>query len=177
MPESYLHKYAKVVLCGWIRKKIRIGSRYKGLNGFDLDVDFDWCLKNGPKGMCNVYQEYPVCLDVETKNIIGLKSRDWEKWAHTYDVKLLSRSGIPLTKELKQFTKEKKIKILNVFDVAVVSKEGLHSVYEILKTHAASDEKVEWLKSYGIKGYEIDASWIMDRVQPPFKVEIKRVLA
>ena len=53
--ESYLHKYAKVVLCAWLRKKIRIGATFKGLNNIPISLESP---KQSP--MYNVYPEYPV---------------------------------------------------------------------------------------------------------------------
>ena len=34
--ESYMHKYAKTVLASWLRKKLRIGEKYKGLENIPL---------------------------------------------------------------------------------------------------------------------------------------------
>jgi len=61
--ESYMHKYAKMVLASWLRKKIRIGEKYKGLDNISLPI-------KGKSPMYNVYVEYPVCCLKNNPTII-----------------------------------------------------------------------------------------------------------
>jgi hypothetical protein len=57
MPESYMHKYAKTVLASWLRKKIRIGEKFKGMCNIPLKLG-----DKRPPCM-DIYIEYPVCMD------------------------------------------------------------------------------------------------------------------
>lgn len=105
--ESYLHRYAKITLAGWFRKRIRIGEMYKGLNNIDLVLDWEWCQTKTPKGTCGVYMEYPVCKDIKTKKIIGLTEGSWGRWLKKNELSVSSKTDIPTLYELNEWSKSK----------------------------------------------------------------------
>ncbi len=174
MPESYLHRYAKIVLSGWYRKYIRIGKDFKGLNGISLDLDWDYCKNFTPKGMYGVYLEWPICIDKKTKETIGLTLNSWKDWLSTNKIDVVSKTYVPNLKELKELSK--KLKVLHIFDIVIIDKCGLKYVFEVCHKNPCDDSKIEWLKDHKINGYEFDANWIMSLVQSPFNVDIKRIL-
>lgn len=176
MPESYLHRYSKIVLASWLRKQIRIGEKFKGLNGFELILDWDFCKKCTDKGLYSVYLEYPVCIDTKTKQTIGLTLESWRQWLTDNNINVSAKCGIPNPFELKDIAKKASLKLLHIFDVVIIDTEGLKYVFEICHKHECDNSKIEWIKNNNIYGFELDATWIMERVESPYNVEIKRTL-
>jgi hypothetical protein len=187
--ESYMHKYAKVVLAGWLRKKVRIGEKFKGLDNIILT------LSNTPKTspMCNVYSEYPICKD-KNGNIIGLSMNDesqiqsqtqsqiqsqtqiqhpWEKWLHDNKRKVSAKHNVPTSYELKEYVDSKELSILHIFDLVYINPntKSVESVFEIMHKHLVTEYKKKFIEENKLKGYEISAEWIMNKVQSPFHVE------
>jgi len=180
--ESYMHKYAKTVLAGWLRKKIRIGENYKGLDNIPL------CLL--PEGggekypMCNIYVEYPICKDKDG-NVIGLtmnadkgdfdKSHihPWEQWLKKYNRKFSAKHNVPSSFELKPYIDSGELTVLHIFDlIAIDPKKGcVDSVFEICHKHPVTPYKKKFIEDNGLKGYEISAEWIMNKVKSPFHVD------
>lgn len=174
MPESYLHRYSKIVLSSWYRKYIRVGKTFKGMNGINLNIDWDYCKNSTPKGTFGVFQEWPVCMDKKSKKTIGLTLESWKEWLTENSFKVVSKTNLPNLKELKDLFK--KLKVLHLFDVAIVDNTGLKCVLEVCHKNPCDDSKIEWLKLNNIPGYEFDANWIMSLVQSPFNLDIKRTL-
>jgi len=170
--ESYLHKYAKVVVCSWLRKKIRIGSNFKGLNNVELSLESK---KEGP--MFNVYPEYPVCKcktsTLEKVAIVGLDVM-WDKWLkdNGIDDKVKSRTRIPTIYELKDMSD--KLEIITVFDIGVIDESKLKYVFEIEHTHACELKKIKFIEDNGLFGYELSAQKVMEQVKLPFMLPINR---
>ena len=98
--ESYLHRYGKKVVASWLRKKIRIGSNFKGLSNLKMDLDFKELQQEKP--MLGVYEEYPVCKDLKTNQKVGIDIK-WDKWLtnNNLDSGVKSRTRIPTLYELK----------------------------------------------------------------------------
>lgn len=178
--ESYMHKYAKTVLASWLRKKIRIGEKYKGLENVPLK-----CSKKRPPSL-DVYLEYPVCLDKQTKDIVGIVGSScgtltpgkdtgecliWAEWLKKQGKKVRSKNGVPSVWEIKD-TFKKELKILAVFDIGVIDNGKLYSVFEVRHKHAIDDKKWAFIKEHSLECYEIDATWIMEKVKPPFSVQL-----
>lgn len=168
--ESYMHKYAKTVLASWLRQKVRVGEKYKGLENIPLPV-------KGKSPMFNVYVEYPVCsFNDELVGVTGNTDSDhpWISWLNKNGKKAKAKHGVPSSFELKDWEKAGcKLKILHVFDVAVIDPETgcLHSVYEIQHKHPVTEYKKKFLEDNDIDGFEISAEWIMNKVKAPFTVE------
>ena len=172
--ESYMHKYAKVVLATWLRKKIKVGANYKGLDNIPLPIE----QKISP--MFNIYVEYPICKDKDG-NIIGLTMlgdhngeyiHPWEQWLKNNNKKVGAKHNIPTNYELKGF-EEDGIKILHIFDlVSMDSVKGrVESVFEIRHKHPVTEYKKKFIEESGLKGYEISAEWIMNKVKSPFSLD------
>lgn len=178
MPESYLHRYSKIVLASWLRKHIRIGKNFKGLKGFNLDLDWAFCKNCTHKGMYSVYMEYPICKDLETNEVIGKSPDSWKNWLTKNCIGVSSKSGLPNVFEIKSLIEGKhpKLKILHTFDVVIIDKDGLKYVFEICHKHGCENKKIKWLEDNDVIGYELEAQWIMERVDCPYNVEIKRRL-
>lgn len=176
--ESYMHKYAKVVLAGWLRKKVRIGEKFKGLDNIQLTLS-DTPSK---KPMCNVYTEYPICKD-KNGNIIGLKIQNtntqnknehpWDEWLKNNNRKVSAKHNVPTSYELKQYVDSKELTILHIFDLVYINPitKSVESVFEIMHKHPVTEYKKKFIEEYNLKGYEISAEWIMNKVQSPFHVE------
>ena len=171
--ESYLHKYAKVVVCSWLRKKIRIGEKFKGLNNIPLNLKLP---KSSP--MYSVYPEYPVCKSLLTAKdegpiIVGLDVM-WDKWLtdNGLDDKIKSKSRIPTIYELKELTD--KLETVTVFDIGIVDEGKLKYVFEIEHTHACTTRKIKFITENKIIGYELPAQKVMEQVKLPYTVPINR---
>ena len=166
--ESYLHRYAKIVMCGWLRKKIRIGSKFKGLSNIPLELE-----THGEKPLFNVYSEYPVCKDKDGI-LIGLDC-GWEEWLKKHDKldDVKSKYHIPTLWELKNNFKE--LKVLYIFDIAVIDKHRTNRVkyvIEIQHKHSCTTKKINFIKEHTIIGYEISAQKIMEQVKLPYSISI-----
>lgn len=169
--ESYMHKYAKTVLAGWLRTKISKG--WKSLNNIELPDDLP---KNKP--CFSVYLEYPVCMDPKTKELVGLsceknssKSTGCNVWKTEFDkrnIKPIKKNYIPIYKDIEKLG----LKFLQVFDVAVVSDEKIVAIFEIKHKHAMTKSKINFVKKHSIPTYEVCATWIMERVKIPYQLEI-----
>lgn len=165
--ESYLHRYAKVTLSSWLRKKIRIGPNFKGLNNIDLSGASSGLSKLSP--MYGVYTEYPVCSD-GSDQIIGL-TITWSEWLTKNNITVNNKTNIPTVYDIKQFDKKLKVKLLYVFDVAIVDSVGIKYVFEIEHKNPSTPEKVQFLLDRKIIGYEISAQKIMEQVKLPYNIE------
>jgi hypothetical protein len=166
--ESYLHKYAKVVVSSWLRKKIRIGKKFKGMSNLKLDLDYEELKKQKP--MLGVYMEYPVCKDMKTKKKIGIDIM-WNKWLvdNNLDSKVKSKSRIPTSYELKDI--ESYAKVVGVFDIGIITNNKLKYVIEIEHKHPTTPKKIKFIQDNNIKGYEISAQKVMEQVQCPFTID------
>lgn len=162
--ESYMHKYAKIVLASWLRKKIKIGEKYKGFPSVDMTSLGIFPNNRGTKPMWNVWLEYPVCQ--YQNKVIGLDGQ-WKKYLDQNKLKVNSRHNIPTRYEVSKMD----ITGLYFFDVAIVDEEGIKAVFEVRHKHDMTPDKIAWLEKYKIPYYEIDATWIMSRVKPPFVLE------
>lgn len=177
--ESYMHKYAKIVLASWLRKKIRVGQSYKGLDNFPVPN------VKAKSPMYDVYLEYPICKDT-SGNIVGLSyvnnensntsnkqiaCHPWEQWLKDNKKSVSAKHMIPSSFELKKW--ESELTILHIFDVAIVNSETcqLHSVYEVQHKHPVTEYKKKFIQNNNFKCYEISAEWIMNKVKPPFHVD------
>ena len=172
--ESYMHKYAKVVFASWLRKKVKIGASYKGLDNIPLPVE----QKISP--MFNIYVEYPVCKDKDG-NVIGISlvgedtgeyQHPWEQWLKTNNKKVTAKHNIPTSYELKGFEEDGLI-VMHIFDLVSINptKKSLESVFEIRHQHAVTQHKKQFIEKNGLRGYEISAEWIMNKVKSPFHVD------
>lgn len=171
--ESYMHKYAKVVLSTWLRKKIRIGESYKGLCNVPLP-------NKGISPMFNTYVEYPICKD-KNNAIIGIQplgvnnGHSWSEWLKTNGKKVSQKHNIPTSFELKQW--ENELTPLHIFDIAVLDSENkIHSVFEIQHQHPVTEHKKRFLLDNKIKCYEISAEWVMNKVKSPFSIECIQII-
>lgn len=176
--ESYLHKYAKVVVCSWLRKKIRIGEKFKGLNNISLSLKLP---KESP--MYGVYPEYPVCksllkadgceASINTNQIVGLDIM-WDKWLkdNGLDAKVKSRTRIPTLYELKDMTQH--LEVITIFDIGLVDEGKLKYIFEIEHTHACTAKKIKFIEENNLIGYELSAQKVMEQVKLPFTIAINR---
>lgn len=167
--ESYLHKYAKVVVCSWLRKKIRLGKNFKGLNNLDI------CLIDDAKSpMFNVFDEYPVCMcsDIDDNVIIGVDVL-WDVWLQENNLldKIKSRNKIPTKFELDQL--KDKLKCITIFDIGIIDQGKLKYVIEIKHTHPCTPKKIKFIKEHNLIGYELDAQKIMEQVKLPYTAPIE----
>lgn len=162
--ESYLHKYAKIVVASWLRRKIKIGKNFKGLSNIFLELESP---KERP--MFNVYMEFPVCKDT-TGIFIGLDCewRDWlTKQGKMDNVK--SKSKIPTLYELKENFKD--LKVMSIYDIGIVDKKRLKYVFEIEHKHSCSPKKIKFIKDNDLIGFEISAQKVMEQVKLPYAIE------
>ena len=169
--ESYLHKYSKVVVCAWLRKKIKIGTtKFKGLNNIPLELVSP---KNAP--MFNVYPEYPVCKskDKSNTNIVGLDIM-WKDWLtqNNLDSKVQSKSRIPTIYDLKNMTD--RLEVLTIFDIGVVDDNKLKYIFEIEHTHACTPKKIKFINEHNLIGYELSAQKVMEQVKLPYCIEVNK---
>lgn len=163
--ESYLHKYAKIVVAAWLRKKIRLGSTFQGLNNIPIAI-------NTPIGtpMYNVYTEYPVCLDKNDNSIVGLQC-SWTDWLDKNNVQVHGKHNVPTFKELKDEHLKDKLKILYVFDIGIVDDGKLKYIFEIEHTSPCTDDKIKFINDNKIIAYELSAQKIMEQVKLPYCFE------
>ena len=171
--ESYLHKYSKIVMCAWLRKKIKIGTtKFKGLNNIPLDLKSP---KKGP--MFNVYPEYPVCKNkgpnVEDTSVIGLNVM-WDEWLTNNNLndKVKSKSRIPTVYELKDLSDI--VEVITIFDIGVVDDGKLKYIFEIEHTHACTPRKIKFINEHELIGYEISAQKVIEQVKLPYCIDINR---
>lgn len=168
--ESYLHKYAKIVVCAWLRKKIRIGAKFKGLNNIPLDLELP---KKSP--MFSVYPEFPVCKSISDGKLVGIDI-EWIEWLTQNNLQTLikSKSKIPTVYELKEHKElETKLKLVSVFDIGIVDKGSLKYIFEIEHTHPSTPKKIKFIKEHKIIGYEISAQKVMEKVKLPYAIDIE----
>ncbi len=151
--ESGLHYYAKIVMSSWLRKMAGIKD-FKGLNNINFT-----CATKSPGPMYGVYTEYPVCLEKNTKKIIGLEMT-WDEYCKINDWKAKAKHGIPSKYELKpaydRFT------ILHIFDVVVMDGTKLAYIFEIKHTHAMDAKKIKFIEKYQIPTFEVSAQWVLE---------------
>jgi hypothetical protein len=185
--ESYLHKYAKIVVCSWLRTKIRIGEKFKGLDNIKLSLKLP---KQSP--MYSVYSEYPVCkslikpennnvnnidnienIDNNISTIIGLDVM-WDVWLTNNNLndKVKSKTRIPTIYELKDIAD--KLEIITVFDIGIVDESKLKYVFEIEHTHASTARKIKFIEDNNLIGYELSAQKVMEQVKLPFNIPINK---
>jgi hypothetical protein len=168
--ESYLHKYSKVVVCAWLRKKIKIGEKFKGLSNIPLRLASP---KQSP--MYNVYQEYPVCkslIEDEKSKIVGIDVL-WEDWVRDNDLKkyVKSRFSIPTVYELKEL--KDKIELITVFDIGVIDNGTLKYIFELEHTHPCTAKKIKFINDHKLIGYELSAQKVMEQVKLPYAIDIR----
>lgn len=164
--ESYLHKYAKIVVASWLRRKIRIGTKFKGLNNIPLELELP---KKSP--MFGVYTEFPVCKTLDDGKLIGLHIK-WEEWLNDNGLlsKIKSKTKIPTIYELKDLSD--KLKIMSIFDIGIVDKGELKYIFEIEHTHACTPRKIKFINKHKIIGYELSAQKVMEQVKLPYAIDI-----
>lgn len=167
--ESYMHKYAKIVLAGWLRKKVRVGETYKGLDNIPIPV------QKGTSPMFSVYMEYPICKDKQG-NIIGMEntkkdSNPWDQWLKANGKKVAAKHNIPTNYELKEW--ENELTILHIFDIVMIdpASRKVHSIFEIMHQHEITDNKKKFIQENQVPCYEISAEWIMNKVKSPFHID------
>lgn len=170
--ESYLHKYAKIVVASWLRKKIRIGPKFKGLNNIPLELELP---KKSP--MYGVYTEFPICksfIDPNNPIIVGIDIT-WDQYIDKYDLQsnIKSKTKIPTVYELKDLVSDNKLKILSIFDVGIVDKGKLKYIFEIEHTHACTPKKIKFIHKHKLIGYELRAQKVMEQVKLPYAIDIK----
>ena len=174
--ETYLHKYSKQVLCKWLRKRMYVGDKFKGMKNIPLELTFP-----KTKPMMDVYEEYPVCYDKETKQLVGLRCVEegnrgvdcciWKEWFDTNPkFKTKSKSFIPSYYELQKW--KDRLVINFIFDVGVVDDGELKYIFEVMHTNPINNAKENFLKKYKIKTYELSAKWIMDQTKMPYEFDI-----
>lgn len=156
--ESYAHKFAKQTLADWFKEKWLINRDKNIPNSYFI---FDWN-PNISDGNHGVYFEYPVIertLSSGQKEILGL-SPVWDQ--------------IP---DLTALTADKQI--MSVFDIVVCDSDRVRYAFEINHKHPCSTRKIKLLKEfsqkYGLEVYEIDASWILNQVKRPNKLEMLKL--
>lgn len=164
--ESYLHKYAKIVVASWLRKKIRIGPKFKGLSNIPLELEFP-----KKKPMYNVYTEFPVCKSLIDDKIIGIDV-EWDKYIDEHDLQsnVRSKTKIPTIYELKDMND--KFKLLSIFDIGIVDKGKLKYIFEIEHTHACTPRKIKFINNHKLIGYELSAQKVMEQVKLPYAIDI-----
>jgi hypothetical protein len=172
-----MHKYAKIVLASWLRKKIRIGEKFKGLCNIPLKFG-----EKRPPCM-DVYIEYPVCMDKSTNQLVGLKWKNvattknngcclaWNEWLQNNKLTVQNKNGVPTNYELNEGQFKEKLKIVTIFDIGAVYKGELYAVFEVCHTHPIDDKKKQFIINNRLTAYEISAEWIMNKVQSPYEVE------
>lgn len=163
MSESYMHRFAKQTLAGWVRGRIRIGENFKGLQPLTKIISIG---TEAP--MFGVYEEFPV-----TKEGIGLSvnretypdaKHGWETVGSRFKLK----HNIPLKKELDAL----QIKPKYFFDIGIVNPEGrLYCVLEVCHKHSIRDDKIQWLKDHNIEWVEFSAEWILNQCHSPFSIQ------
>lgn len=167
-PESYKHLMAKEVLARWFRAASTFDD-YVQIPPADFRAN-----RHGP--YYGVWVEYPVALDRDGE-LIGVGACDrqiWDEWGLDYEdrvptyAELMARKLIPYV----------------VFDVACTHKGGLRCAFEVVHKSPVSAEKLEKLKRIKAESgdwgdffvYEIEAEWILTRVQPPDRLECRQII-
>ena len=68
-------------------------------------------------------------------------------------------------------------KVVAILDIAVPHKGSICQGIEICHKNPVSDEKVQKLKEMGLNSLvEIDADWVLNQVEIPKEIKIKRKL-
>jgi hypothetical protein len=154
--ESGLHYYSKIVMASWLRKMAGARKNFKGLNNINFK-----CESKAPGPMFGVYTEYPVCLDKNTKQIVGLDTT-WDNYCKTNSWKAKAKHGIPSKYELKNASD--RFIILHIFDVIVMDGDKLAYIFEIKHTHAMDTKKIKFIQKHQIPTFEVSAQWVLERV-------------
>lgn len=152
--ESYLHRYAKTVVYGWLKKKYTNDKQ-----GWILS---DLLPMDANPAKYELFMEYPI-IHYKSKSY-GLKN---EYAVLNKNNDIFKGSGkIPTKRSITKFTKFEFL-----FDLAVIRDGNLYAVFEIMNTCPSSPEKIKFLKDNGIKCFEIDAGCIMKMCRPPKKID------
>lgn len=145
--ESYAHKFAKETVASWFREK------WDQPSGRGSYFTFDW-QPDPSDGQHGIKLEYPILsrsMADGTKEILGI-STVWDKYP---DLDCLAA----------------KMQVEAVLDIGICSNGKLVYGIEIVHKHPCSAKKLLFLKQmqlkYGLKVYEVNASWILDQVRRP----------
>jgi hypothetical protein len=175
--ESYLHKFAKQTVATWIRGRVKVGAKFKGLQPMGDAIPFGM---EAP--MCGVYEEYPILRDRTGLQRVCCQSDDvadadrcnhltgWHCYVHSNPGKLTipHKHGIPT---LKALSEAKMPAAECVFDVGVIDTTGkLCCVVEICHTNPMNAKKIKWLTDNNVTWYEISAEWVMKQIRSPYSV-------
>lgn len=156
--ESYAHRYAKETLAAWFREKWIINRENGYPNSYFI---FDWSPDNDD-GDHGIKMEYPI-LKRKLKNgeeeILGVSS----VW-----------SSYPIVPENSE-----ELRVEAILDIGVCSKGKLVYGFEIVHKHPCTPKKIVFLKElhkkYGLRVYEINASWILDQIRRPSRLDMLEI--
>jgi len=165
--ESYKHKSAKKVFIDWCEKKKYDGEYINFNTNFTQDgnpVDISW-----RSNWAGVVEEYPIVID-EKKRINSVNSNIMEDHLLGGDAQ---ECVVPTFEQLKK----KGIYPIAIVDLVPIHKGSPSYFIEICHKNPVSSEKVKKLEEAGVVNLiEIDADWILNQVNVPDKLNIKRWL-
>jgi len=163
--ESYKHKCAKEVFKSWCDEVGHFKTNY--------DIDLSWTSNRDE----NAWLEYPI-IESANWNSINLLLDETE-YGFDEEGNLINRDseGRFIPPSFDECVKNNDIPI-SIIDVVLPCKGMIEYCIEICHKNPVSDKKLEKLKK--VKGLynliEIDADWILEQIEIPKVLEIKRWL-
>ena len=163
--ESYMHKCAKEVLKKWFDDSKSKNAGYKGIG----DIVFR------PNRDSGVWLEYPI---LDFGNGISSLSQNWDEIVSPEYAGGISE----FVPTYKQCVERYKIAPIAIIDIVCTHKGAPSYGIEICHKNAVSEEKIQKIidlneqRNFGFKLIEINASWILSQIEPPSKLEYKRLM-
>ena len=163
--ESYMHKCAKEVLKKWFDDSKSKNAGYKGIG----DIVFR------PNRDSGVWLEYPI---LDFGDGISSLSQNWDEIVSPEYAGGISE----FVPTYKQCVERYKIAPIAIIDIVCTHKGAPSYGIEICHKNAVSEEKIQKIidlneqRNFGFKLIEINASWILSQIEPPSKLEYKRLM-
>lgn len=163
--ESYMHKCAKEVLKKWLDES---SDKY-GYKGID-DIKFR------PNRDSGVWLEYPILDFGDGRSSL---TQNWDEiWPTEYG----GGGNSEFVPTYKQCVETFKIAPIAIIDIVCTHKGAPLYGIEICHKNAVSEEKIQKIidlneqRNFGFELIEINASWILSQIEPPSKLEYKRLM-
>lgn len=153
--ESYAHKFAKETVSSWFKEKWQENKLKQLKNSYFI---FEWQpdVLDEQHGML---LEYPILsrkLIDGTREILGVTAI-WDKYP-----------------DLENLASD--LRVEAVLDIGICSNGKLVYGLEIVHKHPCTPKKLVFIKQmqmkYGLKVYEINASWVLDQIRRPSCIEM-----
>lgn len=160
--ESYKHLFAKQLVAKWLRDRAHT-VRLESDGDYQLiNLDPVRALVPIENHFNGVYTEYPICL-----SDCGTSTTLHKPWPAT---------AIPSFSELIESGR----KPAYILDIAVLHMGQVKYGLEIVNKHPVPGAKIRGLElgthNLPFELYEINADWVLDQCQPPWKLQVSKLL-